>query len=553
MILLSAALFWMGAFGIVGLLSSENRNRLTWVIGCSAALAGGILITASIQSFGIPIAWPMMSFWGWASCVCTGFFAWQIANYLREQVSEDRIRYGIRSASWGLIAIFLWAKWLASPPALTWATGVAPFSLPICTVFVGFCILAGMAIRAARSQRSHSVQTDKLVHVSLILGSIVFAIPLLWMLLTSLREDALIGANDTPSWLPLVSVTAQYDDPNDPLFQFYDNGTRVLARLDKTLDDGQLSLVIESPPRLRGTPTIRKSIDVSRVPREVPMVQLYRNDVDIRGIVIATLNDGRQKLQVLSPPDLKGTEILVAPTELKAVTKIGLRYRNYVDAFESLPPSSFYGWSFLRNTLWLIILTTVGTLLSSSLIAYAFARLRFPGKSMMFRVLLSTMMLPGAVTLLPTFLIFRWLGWIDTLYPLWVPAFLGGAFNVFLLRQFFMTIPSELEDAAKIDGCNPWATYRRIMLPLIKPAMVCIGVWTFMGAWGNFMGPLIYLNTIDKMPIAYALQLYSLDKGGEPGLMMAMSTVAMLPILILFFFAQRYFIEGVSLSGLGGR
>jgi len=195
----------------------------------------------------------------------------------------------------------------------------------------------------------------------------------------------------------------------------------------------------------------------------------------------------------------------------------------------------------------------LGTILSSSIVAYAFSRMRFPGRDALFAVLLSTMMLPGAVTLMPQFLIFRSLGWIDTLYPLWVPAFFASAFNVFLLRQFFKGIPMELEDAAKIDGCSYLRTFWTVMLPQIKPALAVIAVWTFMGAWNNFMGPLIYVNSPENMPLSYALQLFQGDRGAEPGLLMAFATLCIVPVLTVFFFAQRYFIEGVTLSGLGGR
>jgi multiple sugar transport system permease protein len=179
--------------------------------------------------------------------------------------------------------------------------------------------------------------------------------------------------------------------------------------------------------------------------------------------------------------------------------------------------------------------------------------MKFPGKEKMFSILLATMMLPGAITLLPQFLIFRTLGWIDTLYPLWVPAFFGSAFNIFLLRQFFSQIPMELEDAAKIDGCTYMKTFWSIMIPQIKPALAVIAIWTFMGAWNNFMGPLIYINSPENMPLSYSLALFKGDRSGEPGLLMAFSTLTVIPVVALFAFAQRYFIEGVTLSGLGGR
>jgi multiple sugar transport system permease protein len=163
------------------------------------------------------------------------------------------------------------------------------------------------------------------------------------------------------------------------------------------------------------------------------------------------------------------------------------------------------------------------------------------------------MMLPAAVTLLPTFLIYRQLGWIDTLLPLWVPTFFASAFNVFLLRSFFQQIPFELEDAAKIDGCTYLKTFWSVLLPQVKPALTVVAIWTFLGAWNNFMGPLIYINSQENMPIAYALQLFQGQRAGEPGLLMAFTTLSVAPVLALFAFSQRYFIEGVTLSGLGGR
>ena len=228
-------------------------------------------------------------------------------------------------------------------------------------------------------------------------------------------------------------------------------------------------------------------------------------------------------------------------------------WRNYPDALKFLPPGSDYGLLNLGNTLVIAVMSVAGTVLSSSLVAYGFARLRWPGRDWLFGVLLATMMLPDAVTMMPRFLIFRELHWIDTLYPLWVPSFFASAFNVFLLRQFFLGIPQELEDAAKIDGCGPLATWWRVMLPSVKPALAAVTLTTFLGAWKDFLGPLIYISSPEKMPLSYVLQLYNAAHGGEPGLLMAATTLVVLPVVVLFFFTQRYFIEGVSLTGLGGR
>jgi multiple sugar transport system permease protein len=225
---------------------------------------------------------------------------------------------------------------------------------------------------------------------------------------------------------------------------------------------------------------------------------------------------------------------------------------NYRTALQFLPPETLHGLMYLWNTLYISIMSIIGTALSGSLVAYSFARLRWPGRDIIFVILLATLMLPGAVTMVPVFLIYRSLHWVDTLRPLWVPAFFGGAFNIFLLRQFFMTIPRDLEDAAKIDGCSFLGTYWRIMLPLIKPALAAVVIMTFMGAWNNFMGPLIYISSPDKMPIAYALQLYQSTHSTEYNLLMAAATMAVVPVVLLFFFTQRYFIQGVTLTGIKG-
>jgi multiple sugar transport system permease protein len=209
--------------------------------------------------------------------------------------------------------------------------------------------------------------------------------------------------------------------------------------------------------------------------------------------------------------------------------------------------------------LWLSGITVLGTILSGSLVAFSFARLRWPGRDLLFVVLLSTMMLPGAVTLMPNFLLYRQLGWIDSLRPLWAPAWLGSqssgvnsVFNIFLLRQFFLTIPYDLEDAAKIDGCSFFGIYWRIMLPLIKPALAAVTILTFMQSWNNFLGPLVYVSSPIKMPLSYALALYQSAHTAEPGLLMAAAVMMIVPVIFLFFFTQRYFIQGVTLTGMKG-
>lgn len=231
-------------------------------------------------------------------------------------------------------------------------------------------------------------------------------------------------------------------------------------------------------------------------------------------------------------------------------------WSNYPRAFNFLEVSlgrisTGFGSLFLLNTLQVTALSMAGMIFSCSLVAYSFARLRWPGRDVLFMVLLGTMMLPDAVTMIPRFLIFKQLGWVDTLLPLWVPSlFAGSAFSVFLLRQFLLTIPSELEDAAKIDGCGYFTIYWRIMLPLIKPALAALAIMHFLSTWNDFMGPLIYISSPEKMTGSYALRLFQSAGSGEWALLLAASTMWTIPVVLLFFFAQRAFIEGIAMTGM---
>ncbi len=222
-------------------------------------------------------------------------------------------------------------------------------------------------------------------------------------------------------------------------------------------------------------------------------------------------------------------------------------WSNYGKALTVLP----FGL-YLKNTVVITALVMVGTILSSAACAYGFARLKAPGRDLLFLVMLSTMMLPGIVTMIPTFLLFRWLGWIDTIKPLTVPAFFGSAFFIFLLRQFFLTIPAELEDAARIDGATSMDIFARIMLPLAKPALATVAIFTFMGTWNDFMGPLIYLNSEDKFTLSLGLASFQGLYGTEWHYMMAASLVVMSPIIVLFFIGQRYFVKGIITTGIKG-
>jgi ABC-type glycerol-3-phosphate transport system permease component len=222
-------------------------------------------------------------------------------------------------------------------------------------------------------------------------------------------------------------------------------------------------------------------------------------------------------------------------------------WENYVRSVTILPFDHFTVNSVLYTGFAL-----VGHLVSCSVVAYGFARIPFRGRGVLFVVLLSTLMLPWQVTLIPQFILFKNLGWLDTLLPLVVPTYFGNAFYIFLLRQFLMTLPLELDEAARIDGANPFQTFLLVNLPLLKPALATVAIFAFIYHWNDFFGPLIYLTTPEQMTIAVGLQLFRGQYGTDFTLLMAASTLALLPIIILFFFTQRTFVQGIALTGIKG-
>lgn len=246
------------------------------------------------------------------------------------------------------------------------------------------------------------------------------------------------------------------------------------------------------------------------------------------------------------------------PTEVFAVPPIWipspLHFENYGKAWTISGMYAAEGITFTTytlNTLLIAGLGCIGVTVSSSLVAFAFARLRFPGRGPLFILCLATMMVPTQVTMIPTFILFKNMGWYDTFYPLIVPAFLGGgAYNIFLMRQFFMSIPYEMDEAAKIDGCTNLGVYWRILLPLCKPALTTVAVFSFVFNWNDFLNPLIYLDSNSKKTLALGLTNFVSLYGQDYHLLMAASLIIVIPIVLMFLIGQRYFIQGIATTGL---
>ena len=246
-----------------------------------------------------------------------------------------------------------------------------------------------------------------------------------------------------------------------------------------------------------------------------------------------------------------GTSLTPASEVIKADRPFFPRtfaWHNYREALTTLPFDIF-----LKNTLIIAISCVIGQTFSAALTAFAFARLKFPFREPLFVLVLSTMMLPPQVTMIPTFILFTIPGWIDSLKPLIIPAFFGGgAFYIFILRQFFLTIPKELEEAARLDGCNTFQVFLHVALPSAKPALATVAIFSFIAHWNDFLGPLIYTQSIEKKTLAVGLNAFKDLYGTEYHLLMAASVAVLVPIVIIFFLAQRYFVEGVVMTGVKG-
>lgn len=230
------------------------------------------------------------------------------------------------------------------------------------------------------------------------------------------------------------------------------------------------------------------------------------------------------------------------------------QWGNYVRIFgiSRIPVTT---WA--MNSLIVVVLGTIGTVITASLVAYSFARFEYRGRNLLFMITLATLMIPAQVTLIPQFVLFHRLGWINTLLPLWVPLwFGGGGFAIFLMRQFFMSLPRDLDEAALIDGASYLRIFWSILMPLCKPVLATLAIIMIIELWGDFLAPLIYLNSPEKFTVAVGLQFFNTvpDVGGEPmkHLLMAACVLSMLPILIVFFIGQRFFVQGIVMSGIKG-
>ena len=320
-------------------------------------------------------------------------------------------------------------------------------------------------------------------------GSVLVLLPLIWMLTTSLKARE-NATEFPPTWIPQESVKVSYNGRNYFTYDIPVNG-----------EIRRLGMLKKQPGGMA----------------------IFFNPANPEEQYTLKLADGKRAMETI------------------------IHWENYPIGL-TMVPFARYLW----NTLIIVVTTTIGVLLSCTLVAYGFSRFRAKGINILFLLLLSTIMLPAQVTLIPTFVFFNKIGWYDTYLPMIVPAFFANAWDVFLLRQFFMTVPLEMDEAARIDGANPLQVLLYILVPQCWPAIATVSIFHFLYAWNDFFGPLIYIQSKEKWTLALGLQSFNALYSQQITYLMAASTVTMLPCLILFFVAQKLFIQGVVISGVKG-
>lgn len=554
--MIAALLQGAGFLSLFASIAAAHRRR--WRQFWVALVCGGLLvwIPATIASNSQARGWslslvvPVLPFPALVLSVCIAGLLGSARSLWARSLGPDLTLRRKTVGMWALAVVVCAIWWRATGEGVKVLHGRIEFG-PRQVGLAAIAYGAGLALSvwAARAAWRGALLRGVALHAALVLGSAVFCLPLYWLVLTSLRDNTLNTAADSLVFAPKVAVTHPYRDPEQPLVRARFNGEPVLARVVRPQGE-RFELEVERPYRLRGFLFEEDRARTQEVSRDGEVVRLADGR---EGYVRKSLAKGEVQVVVLRPPEAAGRALIVARDETTPVYRFGFRWANFGETLEWLPAETRNGLTYLVNSVWLAVMNVVGTLVSCSMAGFAFSRMRFPGKNGLFWLLLASMMLPVAVTMVPKFLLWRAFGAVDTLVPLWLPSFFASAFYVFLLRQFYKTLPKELEDAARIDGCGYWRTCWQVMTPQVKPALIVIGLWTFFGAWNDFMGPLTYLSTPERMPVAYAVQLFRSDRGGEIGLMMAFAAMATLPLLIIFLFAQRKLVEGVQLSGLGGR
>jgi multiple sugar transport system permease protein len=411
-------------------------------------------------------------------------------------------------------------------------------------------------------------RTHPLIHLPLIALALLFLVPLVWLVLTSLEPREQVG-KIPPEWLPRQNFITQYGEtiavtPPAPV-----GSDKVLVEPSAGPELGK-QLLVEPSDLVGEQVKIRAQVADRTEERLYPAKIVQRvpgRFVIVKEWFLSKYGAHQARVFYLEPAAVQRRLSPVLGNYPEAIRALTASEKDKALPLGELLRKSSFPWThkrdrtktitfvtYLSNTLLVALLAVVGAVSSSALVAYGLSRIPWRGRTALFNLTLGTMMVPFPVLMVPLYGVFRSLGWIGTLLPLWVPAFFGGAFNIFLLRQFFLTIPSELSDAARIDGCSEFGIFWRVILPLSRPALSVVALFTFLSVWNDFLGPLIFLTEPETFTMALGLQQYQSQFGGsEWHLLMGASALLVMPIIVLFFFAQKTFIQGISTTGMGGR
>jgi multiple sugar transport system permease protein len=357
---------------------------------------------------------------------------------------------------------------------------------------------AAEARKRVRTRKLRSVLQSLLNHGLINFIGLFFMVPFLWMLITAFKSNADVF-HTPPRWLPYDNLMVEVNGKDLPVYNVQtETGVKQLAALK----------IVEGV-----------------------------------GTFVDPADPGRQMEYEIQ----QGTTRIAEP-----VMHVSFRWQNFPDAMNraSRPSVDANFWVYFKNSMVIAFFAIIGTLLSNAPVAYAFARIKFPGRDALFVVVLATMMLPYQITMIPLYLLFNnFLGWGDSFLPIIVPTFFANAYDVFLLRQFFRTIPEEMCDAARVDGASEWQIFTRLVIPLSVPVLATVTVFTFLWAWNDFTGPLLFLTSPKNFTMALGLQDFQSQRTLIWNQLMAAATVFTIPIVIAFFFAQKTFIQGIKLTG----
>jgi ABC-type glycerol-3-phosphate transport system permease component len=428
----------------------------------------------------------------------------------------------------------------------------------------------GVRLLRAMRPKARAAMKPFLSHAALMTLSVIFLIPFIWLVTSSFKSESHLFTKP-PEWVPRGEFVQNPDGSwaevvRQEVLEYHpldhDEKGRALERRPKII---RVNLVDHAgEPLLKELFAVDPPADLSDMDKgiihdalkaafvrfgaalpEQPRLKPVSNGVKWQipaGDISYVLKRQDGRIRVYSDEPSRRP---VAAEQI--VTKAWPTFRHYINGVEG-----FHFSLFLQNTLFIAVFTVLGTVLSSSWVAFGFSVIEWRGRDKLFYLMLGTMMLPPQVTMIPVFLIFKSLGWCNTYLPLIVSAFLGNAFFIFLLRQFFLTIPKDLIDAARVDGCSTFRIYWQIVLPLSIPALATVALFTFMWSWNDFMGPLIYVVDETKYTLSLGLAMFKGRYASRYGEMMAVSVLLTLPIIVLFFFTQKTFIQGIKTSGMKG-